>query len=95
MLIDSASGPIDWSQYRDETAAELRALVEAKVAGRPPAEAADAPTAVLSLLDALKQSVAAVGVQNVSRQSVTALNNQTTEQPAAPRKRQRKQRRTA
>ena len=94
MLIDSASGPVDWSQYRDETAAELRALVEAKVAGRPLAEAADEPTTVLSLLEALKQSVAAVG-HNVSKQSVTALSNQPTEQPAEPRKRQRKQRRTA
>jgi len=96
MLIDTASGPVDWSQYRDETAAELRALVDAKVTGQPLAEAADESTAVLSLLDALKQSVAAVGGQNVSKQSVTALSNQTTEQSVEPRKRQRKEpRRTA
>jgi non-homologous end joining protein Ku len=95
MLIDTAGGPVDWSQYRDEAAADVRALVEAKVAGRPLAEAADEPTAVMSLLDALKQSVAAIGGHNVSRQSVTALSNKTTEQPAEPRKRQRKQRRTA
>jgi DNA end-binding protein Ku len=92
-LIDSASGPVEWSQYRDETATELRALVEAKIAGQPLAETADEPAAVLSLLDALKQSVAAVGGKDVSKQSVTAISNQTTEQPAEPRKRQRKERR--
>jgi len=59
LLIDAASGPIDWTQLRDASAAEVRALVEAKVAGRPPVPTT-APTAVLSCLDALRQSVAAV-----------------------------------
>jgi DNA end-binding protein Ku len=58
-LIDAASGPLDWSRYRDTTAAELAALVEAKVARRPLPAAADEPIAVLQLLEALKQSVAA------------------------------------
>jgi len=58
-LIDAASGPLDWSRYRDTTAAELTALVEAKVARRPLPAAADEPSAVLQLLEALQQSVAA------------------------------------
>jgi len=94
MLIDSASGTVDWSQYRDESAAELRALVEAKVAGQPLAESADEPTSVLSLLDALKESVAAIGAQNKPKQPTPAGDARNNE-PDEPRKRQRKQRRSA
>ena len=67
--------------------------MEAKIAGQPLTEAADEPAAVLSLLDALKQSVAAVGGPDVSKQSVTAISTQITEQPSEPRKWQRKERR--
>ena len=56
-LIAAASGPLDWSRYRDTNAEELAALVEAKVAKRALPPAAE-PIAVLQLLDALKQSVA-------------------------------------
>jgi DNA end-binding protein Ku len=64
-LIDAASGPLDWSRYRDTSAEELAALVEAKIAQRTPAAAAEEPTAVMQLLEALKQSVAAsVAAQN-------------------------------
>jgi len=58
-LIQAASGPLDWSRYRDSSAEELAALVQAKVANQacPPATAE--PIAILQLLDALKQSVAA------------------------------------
>ncbi len=60
MLIDASSQAISWSEYRDETAEQLAALVEATLQGRPiqipPAE----ETPVLSLLDALKQSVAKI-----------------------------------
>ena len=56
-LIDAASGPVDWSAYADSTAAELRALAEAKIQGQVPCPAE--PTAmVLPLLEALQQSVA-------------------------------------
>lgn len=58
MLIDSASGGVDWAQYRDDMPEKLAALVEAKVAGREVAVPADEPVQVLKLLDALKQSVA-------------------------------------
>jgi DNA end-binding protein Ku len=55
-LIALASGPLDWSRYDDTSAAELRALIEAKVARQP--VPADEPVAVLNLLEALKQSIA-------------------------------------
>jgi non-homologous end joining protein Ku len=53
-----ASGPVDWTRYRDTSAEELAALIAAKRAEQPPPAAADEPV-VLRLLDALKQSVAA------------------------------------
>jgi DNA end-binding protein Ku len=58
-LIDSASRPVDWSQFRDDTAEQLTALVEAKIAGQPLTPPTEQPDQVLHLLDALKQSVAA------------------------------------
>jgi DNA end-binding protein Ku len=57
-LIALASGPVDWGRYHDTSAADLAALIEAKRAQQPPQPAVDEPV-VLSLLDALKQSVAA------------------------------------
>ena len=56
MLIDAADGKVDWTAYPDQTAQELKTLIEAKLAGQP-AEAAAPPRTILSLLDALKQSV--------------------------------------
>ena len=56
VLLDAASGPLEWTVYRDERAEELRALIEAKIAGLPPAAE---PAGVLPLLEALKRSVAA------------------------------------
>jgi DNA end-binding protein Ku len=57
-LIALAGGPVDWARYRDTSAEELAALIEAKRAQQPPAAAAEEPV-VLRLLDALQQSVAA------------------------------------
>jgi DNA end-binding protein Ku len=57
-LLEAASGAVDWHDYRDQAADELRALVQAKLAGR--AASADEPARmVLPLLEALQQSVAA------------------------------------
>ena len=55
LLIEAASGAVAWESYRDESAAEVRALVEAKLQGQP--APADEPAVVLPLLEALKQSV--------------------------------------
>jgi len=54
-LIDAAGGAVDWASYRDETAAELRALIEVKLRGQATAEPAPL---VLPLLEALQKSVA-------------------------------------
>ena len=59
-LIALASASLDWSRYRDTTADELTSLLQAKIAKQPPVVPADEPVGVLQLLDALKQSVAAV-----------------------------------
>jgi non-homologous end joining protein Ku len=58
MLIDAADGKVDWTAYPDQTAQELKTLIEAKLAGQK-AEATAPPRAILSLLDALKESVQA------------------------------------
>jgi DNA end-binding protein Ku len=58
MLIDAASGAVEWSAYRDQAAQELKALIEAKLAGQ--SSATPEPTrTLLPLLEALQQSVAA------------------------------------
>jgi DNA end-binding protein Ku len=56
-LIALASAPLDWGRYRDTSAEELAALIQAKVAQQPPAAPAEEPV-FLNLLEALKQSVA-------------------------------------
>jgi DNA end-binding protein Ku len=58
-LMDASSGPVDWARYRDVTAEELTALVEAKIAGRPLSAPAENSVSVPQLLAALQQSVAA------------------------------------
>jgi non-homologous end joining protein Ku len=61
MLIDAADGKVDWTTYVDQAAQELKTLIEAKLAGQT-AEATGhraPPRAILSLLDALKESVQA------------------------------------
>jgi DNA end-binding protein Ku len=58
MLIDAADGKVDWTAYADQSAQELKSLIEAKLAGQP-VEVAAPPRAILSLLDALKESVQA------------------------------------
>jgi DNA end-binding protein Ku len=59
MLIDAADGKVDWTAYPDQTAQELKGLIEAKLAGQAVAETV-APK-ILPLLEALKKSV---GTQN-------------------------------
>jgi DNA end-binding protein Ku len=56
MLIDAADNRLDWTAYADQSAQELKCLIEAKLAGQKE-EVAAPPRAILSLLDALKQSV--------------------------------------
>jgi DNA end-binding protein Ku len=58
MLIDAADGKVDWTAYPDQTAEELKRLIEAKLAGQPAAAPAP-PRTILPLLEALQQSVQA------------------------------------
>src|SRR5262249_28690011 len=60
MLIEAADGKVDWTAYPDQAAQELKALIEAKLAGQATVVSAPAPT-ILPLLEALQQSV---GTQN-------------------------------
>src|SRR5215831_20788250 len=56
MLIEAAAGKVDWAAYPDQAAQEVKALIEAKLAGQAVAVTA-APPKILSLLEALQQSV--------------------------------------
>jgi DNA end-binding protein Ku len=60
MLIEAADGKVDWTAYPDKAAQELKALIEAKLAGQGAMVSAPAPT-ILPLLEALQKSV---GTQN-------------------------------
>jgi DNA end-binding protein Ku len=77
-LIDSAA-PLNWADYRDTTTEELTALIQAKMAGQPLTAPAEEPVAVLQLLDALKQSVAA------AEQKLPAVKEKP-RKPKAPRR---------
>ena len=58
LVIDAASRPVDWQQYRDDTADKICSLVEAKIEGRPLQAPPEESFQVLKLLEALQQSVA-------------------------------------
>jgi DNA end-binding protein Ku len=61
LLIEAASqATLCWSEYRDDTAAGLRALVESLAQGQPVVTAPVEEAPVLSLLEALKRSVSEV-----------------------------------
>jgi DNA end-binding protein Ku len=82
-LIALAGGPLDWTRYRDTSADELTALVEAKIAAQPPLTSPDEP-AVLQLFQALKQSVA--DAERHSARGATVGNGaakETTKPPSA------------
>jgi DNA end-binding protein Ku len=58
VLIDAATKPIPWSDYRDDTAEQLRTLIQAKLEGRTLAAPVAEEIPILQLVDALKRSVA-------------------------------------
>jgi DNA end-binding protein Ku len=61
LLIEAATPvAIPWADFRDDTADQLAALVEAKLQNRPLPEPAEEEVSVGNLLDALKRSVAQV-----------------------------------
>jgi DNA end-binding protein Ku len=58
MLIDAASQPVCWADYRDDNAEQLRTLIQAKLQGRTMAAPVAEDIPILQLVDALKRSVA-------------------------------------
>jgi DNA end-binding protein Ku len=78
-LVDSASGPVDWSRYRDDRAEELTALIDAKIAEQPAMATANGAVGAVQLLDALKESVAAA-------QKGAAQANSRVQQPRSKRR---------
>ena len=70
-LIALSGGAVDWGRYRDTNAEELAALLQTKMAQQPPAVPTEEPV-VLSLLDALKQSVAQVAQAEARPETTTA-----------------------
>ena len=58
-LIDATAQPIVWSEYRDDRAEQMAALVQAALEKRPLTPPPAEPVPVLPLLEALQESVAA------------------------------------
>ena len=58
LLIDAATKPIAWADYRDDSAEQLRILIQAKLEGRTLAAPVPEEVSILPLVDALKRSVA-------------------------------------
>ena len=71
-LVQAMTGEFEADQYRDEYRAALMAVIEAKVAGQPAAEAprvAESPTKIADLMSVLEASVAAAREARIKRAS--------------------------
>jgi non-homologous end joining protein Ku len=79
MLIEAAGGKVDWTAYPDQAAQEIKALIEAKLAGQAAAVSVPTPT-ILPLLEALQKSVGTQNGEAATRPS----------KPKTPRKRTRR-----
>src|SRR5262249_3765500 len=91
MLIEAASGKVDWTAYLDQSAQELKTLIEAKLAGQPVATR-ETPRAILSLLEALQQSV---GARNGTDGAPRGKEQTPSPAPARQRTSRKRARRTA
>jgi non-homologous end joining protein Ku len=85
LLIDAACQPISWSDYRDDSAEQLRNLIQAKLEGRTLAAPAPEEVSILPLVDALKRSVAQALQE--SRTGTSAAVDFTPEANPSPKKR--------
>ena len=86
-LIDAHTTPINWSDYRDDSAEHLTALVQSTLAGHAPAEQIVEEATVLRLFDALQQSVA------LATKTPVTIDEPAT--ASTPRARKRRTRRSA
>ena len=79
-------GDLDLSEFRDQYQEELRAVIDAKIAGREVvAPAEETPPKVVNLMDALRKSLDSVG--DARRKSATVARMPT--RSATRRKRAR------
>ncbi len=89
MLIEAAGGKVDWTAYPDQAAQELKALIEAKLAGQA-VETMAPPRAILPLLEALQQSVEAQSGNDVAPQVKDKTLTTPSVKERTPRKRARR-----
>jgi DNA end-binding protein Ku len=82
-LITLSSEAVDWGRYRDTTAEELTALLQAKMDQLPPPAPAEEPV-VVSLMEALKRSIAQATPEGASKDTTTAASK--ARQPRARRR---------
>lgn len=66
-LIDAHTQPVNWSEYRDDRAEQLAALVQAAIDKRPLTPTPAEVLPMLPLLEALQKSVAALGSVSLAR----------------------------
>jgi DNA end-binding protein Ku len=88
LLIDAASKPVSWTDFRDDTVAQLRALIQAKLQGRTLMAPAEEEVPILQLVEALKRSVAQA-LQQPQQQPGTAIS-QAAESSTSPQPGKRK-----
>jgi non-homologous end joining protein Ku len=91
LLIDAASGQVDWRAYPDQAAQELKALLEAKLAGQAEDTTTPART-LLPLLQALQQSLA---VPSGSGDAAPLPEKKSTRAPVPEKTPRKRARRTA
>ena len=85
-ILKTKQGHFDPSKFTDRYEDALKALVQAKLAGRAPPKAPSAPSNVINLMDALRRSVREEGGANAKP---SRRNGRSTAQRPAPASRKR------
>ena len=89
MLIEAAGGKVDWTAYPDQAAQEVKALIEAKLAGQA-VSPRETPRTILPLLEALQQSVGTLSNNDVAPRGKEKTPNTVSAKERASRKRARR-----
>jgi DNA end-binding protein Ku len=86
-VIQTFESPLDLSTNRDEYQAELRKMIDAKIAGQDfVAQEAEAPPNVVSLMDALRKSLDTVSAAKKKPAKLELARRQAAAKPAAKRR---------
>ncbi|MFO7303057.1 MAG: Ku protein [Acidobacteriota bacterium] len=89
-VISSFEGEGDLTQYRDEYQAELRRVIDAKIAGEDVVETEEeAPPKVVNLMEALRQSLERVSAEKKKTAKITRPRAARNGRTAAPKRRAR------